>query len=222
MTRLRPILASLGLVLLLLATAPFAWHSATRGLDYADAGERAGSRLFHADAPAPSAALYAHMVVGGALTVLAPLQLIGPIRRRAPRLHRLNGRVVVALSLLTAAGGLAYIAAKGTIGGPPMSAGFALYGLLLGGAAIRTAQMARRRDPSHPDWAARLVVLALGSWMYRVGYGLWYAATGGAGSVPELTGPFDRVMVVAFYALPLLAVEAWRRRPDRRAAPSAA
>ena len=60
----------------------------------------------------------------------------------------------------------------------------------------------------------RLFVLVLGSWLYRVHYGLWYLATDGLASTPEFTGTFDRVQNVAFYLPYLVLLEIWlRTRP---------
>jgi len=187
-----------------------------RGLLLFDAFERATSRLIHSDL-LTDGAIYGHMFVGGVLTLLAPLQLIPQIRARVPRLHHVIGYVVAPLALLTSLGGLIYIAAHGTIGGPLMSVGFALYGLLLGLAAVQTVRFARRRDPQHQIWALRLIILALASWIYRIHYGIWYAATGGAASTPEFTGLFDQVQTFAFYLPYLILLEIWWRR--RQSAP---
>lgn len=72
------------------------------------------------------------------------------------------------------------------------------------------------RHMRHPDWAARLVVLALGSWIYRLHYALWEIATGGAYSNPAFTGVFDQVQNWAFF-LPYLAVlEVYLARRKKR------
>ena len=92
-----------------------------------------------------------------------------------------------------------------------MSLGFGLYGVLLGSAAVQTVRLARLKDPRHQQWALRLVVLALGSWIYRVHYALWYALTGGAYVEPGFTGAFDIVQTVAFYLPYLLVLELWFR-----------
>lgn len=204
-----------GVGFLLLGVWWFVDHSVGRGLGVTDPAERAGSRLFHAGDWSSTLAIYGHMVLGGLLTFLAPLQLLGIVRRRLPALHRMIGYGVTALALGTAIGGLVYIARQGTIGGPWMSAGFALYGLLLGIAAVQTVRLARRRDPAHRDWALRLVVLALGSWIFRLHYALWDLATGGAGTNEAFTGIFDRAQVVAFYLPYLAGLELYLRRPAR-------
>ena len=210
MLRARQIWWIPGPLLLCLLTLGFVGHAMGRGLLLFDAFERATSRFIHSDI-LTDGAIYGHMFVGGALTLLAPLQLIPQIRARLPRLHHTIGYIVAPLALLTSLGGLIYIAAHGTIGGPLMSVGFALYGLLLGGAAVQTIRLARRRDPHHQIWALRLIVLAIASWIYRVHYGIWYALTGGLASTPEFTGLFDQIQTFAFYLPYLLLLEVWWR-----------
>lgn len=194
-----------GFLIMMVLAAPFVVHAVARGLSVADPAEMARSRLFHANAGTVNLAMYGHMVVGGVLTALAPLQMLGWVRRRAPRVHHLIGYTVAGLAVLTGAGGLIYIAAKGTIGGPLMSAGFAVYGILLIGTAVRTVQLARRRDPTHGAWAGRFIILALASWFFRVQYGLWDLTFGGWATTPNFRGGFDQVMTFGFY-LPWLAV----------------
>ena len=206
--------------LLVLALLPFALYAIQRGLSVADPAEIATSRFIHAGAAVATGAIYLHMVTGGVLSVLAPLQLLGVVRRRWPRLHHANGYAIAVLATVTGLAGLFYIARQGTIGGPLMSAGFGLYGVLMITAALRTVQLARRRDPRHPDWAGRLVILALASWFFRVQYGLWVLAFGEVGIRPDFTGPFDRAMTFGFYlpwlALYELILRRRRRQPANR------
>ena len=77
-----------------------------------------------------------------------------------------------------------------------------------------------RNFQRHREWALRLFVLALGSWLFRVHYGLWFALTDGLGSTPDLTGPFDRIQVFAFF-LPYLVWLEWylRRKQPTEPAP---
>ncbi|KIT17482.1 DUF2306 domain-containing protein [Jannaschia aquimarina] len=205
-------------LLLMLAVLPFGLYSLLRGAALGTPDEVA-SRLFHEDALAPTAALYLHMVAGGALSILAPLQLLGAVRRRWPAIHRGTGRVTLGLAGITGLGGLIYIGALGTIGGLWMSFGFALYGALVIAVAWATWRSAVDRSPTHPDWAARMVVLALGSWLYRVQYGLWELGTGGIGVREDFTGWFDRIQVLAFYLPWLMALELWLARRRSHAFP---
>ena len=194
--------------LLMMMSVPFALYALDRGLAVSDAVEQAGARLFHAADLMASAGIYGHMVTGALAMVLAPLQLLGFVRSRWPVLHRMAGYAVAELATLTALGGIGYIARQGSIGGPVMSAGFTLYGLLMLLSVVQTVRFVVRRDPRHRLWAERLVILVMASWLYRVHYGLWEILTGGIGSREDFTGLFDRVQVFAFY-LPYLAVHAW-------------
>ncbi|MEO1676519.1 MAG: DUF2306 domain-containing protein [Pseudomonadota bacterium] len=208
-------------VLLALAAFPFARYAAELGWAGLWADLWPESR-FDPPGVAMSAAIFLHMVAGGIITVLAPLQLVRPLRRRWPFVHRWSGRAIVTLALLTALAGLGWIATQGTIGGPLMSAGFALYGALMALAAVQTFRFARAGEISrHRAWALRLFVLAIASWLYRVHYGIWYAATGGVASNEAFTGAFDRVQTLAFFLPYLVLVELWllaERRRIRRAA----
>ena len=197
---------------LVLLALPFALYAVERGLLFGTLEERQRSHLFDTGAWVPSFSIYAHMLTGAAITILAPLQLLRGVRRRWPRWHRVSGYVVLLLACLTAIEGLLYILWQGTVGGWVMSLGFSIYGLLMLICAVRTVQLARRRDPGHGLWAERLVILALASWLYRVHYGVWEIATGGLWSEPDFSGLFDLVQVFAFY-LPYLILHAmWRRR----------
>lgn len=194
--------------LLMLVAAPFAIYALERGTAVLAPAEQATSRFFHADDPFGTAGIYGHMVTGGLITLLAPVQLVTHFRQRWPALHRALGRLVATLAAATAVGGLGYIALHGTIGGALMDIGFGLYGGLMLLSAGMTVRYAVRRDPRHRLWAERLVILALASWLYRVHYGIWEIATGGIGTRPDFSGLFDQVQVFAFY-LPYLAIHAW-------------
>ncbi|MEP1613385.1 MAG: DUF2306 domain-containing protein [Roseobacter sp.] len=190
---------------LLLISFPFAYYSVHKGLTIGDPQEQISSRLFQAEAPVSTAAIYAHMSVAGVLMMIAPLQLLRRIRNRMLTLHRWLGYMTAICAVFIGASGLLYIVTIGTIGGPVMDLGFGLYGVLMVVAPLRTVQLARRRDPRHRLWAERLIILVLASWLYRIHYGVWQLLTGGAGSSPDFSGPFDLVQVFAFY-LPYLAV----------------
>ncbi|WP_147105307.1 DUF2306 domain-containing protein [Tateyamaria sp. syn59] len=212
-----------GLVTLFVLIQGCVWHSAYRGATGLSGNPSAIEML-----TGPTASvmiLFSHMVLGALVTVLAVVQLAGPIRKRWPRVHRMSGRVMAILALLTGLGGLAYIAASGTIGGPLMSVAFAGYGLLMVVAAVQTPRFAMARDyDRHRRWGLRLIVLGLGSWLYRLHYGLWYGTTCslsdtlcGIAAEPDFSGLFDQINLFAFY-LPYLLVLEWylRRTPKQR------
>lgn len=208
---------TVGLLVLAINTLWFVVYSAQMGLRaYVSDTPSEVSRVFMAGSALSNMALAAHMVAGAVLTVGAPLQALPILRNRWPRLHRRAGYGVLGAALVTGIGGLVYIARVGTIGGRWMDIGFALYGAAILLAAIKTVQhAAARRMQSHFEWAARLVVLAVGSWIYRMHYAIWYGLTDGAASNDAFTGLFDRVQVLAFFVPYMLLLElwlCWRRR----------
>lgn len=171
------------------------------------------SYLFDTPSRAAELALAAHMLSGAVITGLVPLQVLPALRRRWLGVHRVLGRCLTTLAVLTALGGLAFIMLVGTIGGPLMNVGFGIYGVLMLLAAWQAVRFARAGNIAlHRIWALRFAVLALASWLYRLHYGLWYAVTDGLGSTPAFTGPFDQIQVFAFYVPYLLLLEVWRRR----------
>ena len=203
--RFRPwsLIGSLACIAIVLIALPFVQYAADlgwRGLTT----DLAGISRFWTPAPSPAnPAIFGHMIAGAVLTFLAPLQLIPIVRRRWPRVHRASGYIVATTALIAGTGGLAYIALRGTIGGPLMSVAFALYGGLVLLSAVMAVRHARARDfQRHRAWALRLFVLAIGSWIYRVHYGLWYEYAGGAATNYAFTGAFDRFNLFALSTCP--------------------
>jgi len=199
------------MVLTAVLAGAFGLYAMSRGAGGVTGLDRKTSWLWDASARSATSAIYGHMVLGGLVTALVPLQAVGWIRTRLPMVHRWFGYGIASLAAVTALGGLTYIVLSGTVGGPPMSVAFAIYGLLMLIAAIQTLRHARAGWPSHRDWALRLIVLILGSWLYRVHYGLWYITTGGIASNDEFTGTFDLITLFAFYLPYLLILELWLR-----------
>lgn len=163
-----------------------------------------------------------HFVGGALLLVLGSVQFVETLRVRAPALHRWSGRAYVLGALAAGIGGLAFVAVRGTVGGPWMDAGFGLYGVLVLGAAAGTVRhaLARRLD-LHRAWAIRLYALAIGSWLYRMDYGFWLLLTDGFGTAAGFRGPFDYFMDFAFYLPNLLVAEIFLRAPQDRLGPLA-
>ncbi|MFZ5623261.1 MAG: DUF2306 domain-containing protein [Gemmatimonadota bacterium] len=177
-------------------------------------------RLYEPDTPVATAGIGLHFAAGGIILVLGSLQLTGAIRAHYPALHRWIGRVYVTAALLAGLGGLAFIAAKGTIGGTVMDIGFSLYGVLTVLASVQTFRHAQaRRLDMHRAWALRLFALAIGSWLYRMDYGFWLLLTNGAGHARDFHGPFDMVMAFFFYVPNLLVAEAFLRARRHTALP---
>jgi hypothetical protein len=120
--------------------------------------------------------VFAHMMSGALVTLLAPLQPISRMRDRWPALHRAIGYLLFVTAILTTGGGLACIAVRGTIGRWLMDIGFSLRGACPVVTAVVTVRHARRRDRErYRRWALRFFVLAIASWLYRVHHGVWHA-----------------------------------------------
>ena len=149
-----------------------------------------------------------HFLAGGIILILGCVQLLSSIRRHLPRLHRISGRAYLLACLTTSIGGLVFIAARGTIGGALMDVGFGLYGVLMFVCVVQTYRYARRQEfARHRAWALRLFALAVGSWLYRMEYGLWFMFTDAIGHQDDFRGWFDGVMAFFFFVPNLLVVE---------------
>ena len=202
----------LGLVLLAVFVLGFAAYSLRFGLRGIGLDLSDETYIYTPGGTITNIAIFSHMILGAVAMVLVPFQPVAWLRRRYPWLHRMAGRVIVTASVVVALGGLAYIALRGTIAGPPMDAGFALYGALMLGCAVQALRHARAADIArHREWALRLAVLVLGSLIYRLHYVIWYSLTDGLWSNAELTGPFDQMQYFAFYVPYLVALEIWLR-----------
>jgi hypothetical protein len=162
--------------------------------------------LYEPHTPAASFGMGLHFFAGATLLLLGPIQLIGAVRRSAPKVHHWIGRLYALAAFSAGVGGLIFIALKGTVGGVMMTAAFL--------AAVQTVRhaMARRID-IHRAWAIRLFALAIGSWLYRIGYGLFFAINGSEdpGHSADFNGWFDHVMNWAFFVPPLIVAEMFIR-----------
>ncbi len=171
-------------------------------------------RLYEAETPGASAGIGLHFFAGAVLLLFGPIQLISQVRTTAPAVHRWIGRIYALAAFLAGVGGLTFIAIKGTVGGMPMTVGFAMYGGLMVIAAVQTVRHAMARNVYvHRAWAVRLFALAIGSWLYRMCYGFWFLFAGrdNPGHTNEFSGWFDYVMDFAFFIPPLIVAEMFVR-----------
>ncbi|MFV3074773.1 DUF2306 domain-containing protein [Niveispirillum fermenti] len=168
--------------------------------------------LYAPETPLALIGMGAHFLTGALLLLAGPVQLMAGIRRRFPAFHRWTGRAYVLAAFVTGIGGLAFILVRGTVGGWPMDVGFGLYGVLVTLAAVETFRHARtRRLDRHRAWAIRLFALVVGSWLYRMDYGIWLMLMGRLGHSNDFTGPFDIVMAFFFYLPNLMVAEVFIR-----------
>ena len=108
----------LPLVLVLLLATPFITRAIGFGLSGLSSDLTGKSHLFASDGRVSNPAMFGHMVTGAIITFLAPFQLLVPLRRRFPAIHRWSGRLLCTLAVVTAVAGLVYMALRPTIGGP--------------------------------------------------------------------------------------------------------
>ena len=152
-----------------------------------------------------------HLLLGAFLTLIIPLQVMLGWSNKAMKVHRWLGYAIVTAAVLTGLGGLTYIFLNGTIGGPVMNVAFATYGILMVLSAFFAARYARSKQIGlHQQWSMRLFVLAVGSWLYRLGYGMIFRLYPNM----EVYGPnvrfrsaIDYFMDFSFFLLPLLGLE---------------
>jgi hypothetical protein len=170
--------------------------------------------LYEPHTPVASFGMGLHFFAGATLLLLGPIQLIGAVRRKAPAVHHWIGRLYALAAVSAGVGGLIFISLKGTVGGVMMNVAFAAYGALIVLAAVQTVRhaMARRIDV-HRAWAIRLFALAIGSWLYRNWYGLFFAVGGAEnpGHTTDFTGWYDHIMNWAFFVPPLIVAEMFIR-----------
>ena len=163
--------------------------------------------IYKPENPSATVGIGIHFAAGGLILIMGAIQLMSSVRQRFPVFHRWVGRIYIVACLLAAVGGFLFILINGTVGGWIMDIAFGLYGILMFIAAVETMRhaMARRMD-KHRAWAIRLFALAIGSWLYRMDYGLWMAFTDRLG-MDRFTGPFDYFMDFWFYIPNLIVAE---------------
>lgn len=163
--------------------------------------------------------LAAHLVFAVVITLGGSLQLLPALRRRAPRLHRWNGRLYLFAALLLSLGGLVLLWTRDRVGDLPQHLAISINALLIllfGLAALRSA--AARRFEAHRRWALRLFLAVSGVWFFRVGLMFWLIANRGpAGFDPQtFSGPFLTFLAFAQYLLPLALLELYLRAQQNR------
>jgi uncharacterized membrane protein len=121
---------------------------------------------------------FLHVIPGGLLLALAPLQFSSRIRNQHLRFHRWSGRVLVLSALLVGLSGL-LLAARFPYGGPVAAAASFVAGTAFLIALIRAFIAIRRRDVvAHREWMIRMFALGLAIATIRVIGLLVFALTG--------------------------------------------
>lgn len=202
--------ASLGLVTFVGFIGAFYGVSTLRG-DLAAWNDKPHINAFVPGDPAGNAAFAFHVLLGGLMTASGLLQLIPRARRKAPALHRWNGRGFLALGTLVAVSGLGLVWVRGSYLSLVSGVSVSLNGVLILTFALLTWRTAAaRRFDAHRRWAMRLFMVANGVWFFRVLLMAWVIVNQGPrGMTATLDGPADIALQFASYLLPLLALELW-------------
>ncbi|MEO1040120.1 MAG: DUF2306 domain-containing protein [Pseudomonadota bacterium] len=161
--------------------------------------------------------LLLHLALAFLITVAGPLQFIPQIRQAFPVFHRWTGRIYLTVAVVISLGALYLTWGRGMAGLIP-EIGISINAVLIivfAGLALRAALV--RRFDAHHRWALRLFIAASGVWFFRVGYGFWMIATGGAmpGVGRMLDGPVDYFLVFGCYGAPLVILEVYQYARDK-------
>jgi len=164
-----------------------------------------------------NSALAAHLAIAVLVTLAGPLQLIPALRARFPVFHRWNGRIYVAVAIVTGVAGAYMVWTRNAAGDMTQHWGTTLNAVLIALCAVLAVRhaIARRLD-LHRRWALRLFLVVSGSWFFRVGLLFWILVNGGpAGFDPKtFTGPALNVLVFGESLLPLALLELYLRARD--------
>lgn len=150
-----------------------------------------------------------HVAIAAIITILGPLQLITRIRTKAPRFHRISGRIYIFSAFLMSIAGLYLTWVRSAIGGPFMSVCITINALTILVCAFFAIRYAMQRNIKlHNQWAVHLFLAMSGVWLFRVFFMLWMLIhKAPVGFDPEtFTGPFLNVLAVFVYVLPQAVV----------------
>lgn len=149
-----------------------------------------------------------HVLLATIVTVGGLLQLVPAIRRRAPALHRWNGRLFFSIACFMAFGGLWLTWVRHTYLSVISGIATSLDALLILLFVMIAWRRAIVRDfATHRRWAMRAFIAASGVWFLRVGIMGWILLTGGIGMNKHMSGPADIVLQFGSYLIPLALLE---------------
>lgn len=203
---------------LLFALSVAAFYGLTASRGHWQSWNRFMTQGYVPDQTAGNGAVALHLLAATLVVVSGALQLVPQLRRRAPALHRWNGRLYLSCAVLASLAGLFMLWTRGAIGDAWQHAATTLNALLVVVFAAMTLRAALKRDfVRHRRWALRLYVVVLGVWFFRIALALWLGVFGGPFGFDPATfaGPALTVIAFASFLLPLAVVELYWRATDR-------
>lgn len=152
-----------------------------------------------------------HILLGAAIMIGGPLQLVPQIRQKAPKFHRLNGRVFsTAVAIGTLFGLYLIWTYEKMPGGIMMLFAMNLLVAIIFICLFFAIKHAMAKNiKTHRKWALRLFLVVNAGWFFRVGLMAWLMIhQAPVGFDPEtFEGPFIIFLAFAQFVLPLLIVE---------------
>ena len=190
-----------------LAGAPERWN------DVLSTGHIAGDTL-------GNAVLLGHLAFAVLIIVGGAVQLVPPLRRRWPGLHRWNGRFYLLAAAVLALGGLYLSWGRGAPGTPALDLGVSSNALAILVSVVLTLHHAlARRIDAHRRWALRLFLVVSGVWFFRVGLFMWLLLVGPVGiDFASFSGPTLSALAFLQWLLPLAVLELFLRVQRRGSA----
>ncbi|MEV8636023.1 DUF2306 domain-containing protein [Streptosporangium sp. NPDC051023] len=112
-------------------------------------------------------AFYLHVCFAGLALLVSPAQFVTRLRVRAPRVHRICGRIATGCIWIAGPAGL--VMAPLNLAGPVGAVGFGTLAVLWTGFAVAAYRAIRRGDvASHRDWAIRAFAMTYAAVMLRL------------------------------------------------------
>jgi uncharacterized membrane protein len=210
--RLWYLTAVAGQLVFAFAVASFYTSAAVRG-NFA-AWNRFMPHGYVAGATVGNAAVAVHLFAAVFIIFSGAIQLVPQVRRRAPALHRWNGRVYMLSAFAVSLAGLHMLWVRGSLNDLAQKIGISLNAVLIMVCAVMALRSAIGRDfEAHRRWALRLFLVVGGVWFVRVGLFLSFLLFKRAvGFDPQtLQGPFLVFLSYGSFLIPLAILELYLR-----------
>jgi uncharacterized membrane protein len=150
----------------------------------------------------------AHIVPGMLFMVLGPLQFIGPLRAKYPRVHRWSGRIFLTASAFVGITGLTMAFGR-TIGGVDEKAAITLFGTFFLIALTKALWHALQREfKQHREWMIRGYAIGLAVATIRPIMGTFFAVALLRGYTPDPKEFFGTAFWIGF-TLQTIGAEIW-------------
>ena len=152
-----------------------------------------------------------HFIGVAIILLIGNIQMVKHVRKNYISLHRWCGRIYISCAFLTGLAGSIFVIVHGTVGGANGNIAFFIYGVIVMiFSSLTFYHIKFRKDiDAHKRWATRTYAVLLGSWLYRLTYGLRAMFTGEYST--SYNGAFSIIMDYGFYIVPIIVTEAYLR-----------